>query len=76
MSEKFNPYEEKIIYHTIGNGKTLKVGIISDSQIIPSDKKQDKFLKIFSFHLKNTLEILKSQKIEVLILNTQYYWIN
>ena len=67
MSEKFNPYEEKIIYHTVGNGKTLKVGIISDSQIIPSDKEQDKFLKIFSFHLKNTLEILKSQKIEVLI---------
>ena len=67
MSEKFNPYEEKIIYHTIGDGKTLKVGIISDSQIIPSDKEQDKFLKIFSFHLKNTLEILKAQKIQVLI---------
>ena len=67
MSKKFNPYEEKIIYHTIGNGKTLKVGIISDSQIIPSEKEQDKFLKIFSDHLKNTLEILKSKKIQVLI---------
>ena len=67
MSEKFSPYEEKIIYHTIGDGKNLKVGIISDSQIIPSDKEEDKFLKIFSFNLKNTLEILQSQKIQVLI---------
>ena len=67
MSEKFSPYEEKIIYHTIGDGKNLKVGIISDSQIIPSDKEEDKFLKIFSFNLKNTLKILQSQKIQVLI---------
>ena len=67
MSDKFNPYEEKVIYHTVGDGKTLKVGIISDSQIIPSNKESDKFLQIFSVHLKNTLEILKTQKIQSLI---------
>lgn len=67
MNEPFDPYEEKIISHTIGDGKTLKVGIISDSQIIPSDKKSDEWLKIFSHHLKNTLEILKGKKIQALI---------
>ena len=67
MNEHFDPYEEKIISHTIGDGKTLKVGIISDSQIIPSNKKSDEWLKIFSHHLKNTLEILKEKKIQALI---------
>ena len=67
MSEDFNPYEEKIIFHTIGNKKTLKVGIISDSQIIPSSKKEDEWLKIFSEHLKKSLEILKLHKVEVII---------
>ena len=67
MSENFNPYEEKIQYHTVGDGKTLKVGIISDSQIIPSDKECDRYLKLFSYHLKNTLEVLKSHKIQALI---------
>ena len=67
MNEPFDPYEDKIISHTIGDGKTLKVGIISDSQIIPSDKKSDEWLKIFSHHLKNTLEILKKNKIQALI---------
>ena len=67
MIKDFNPYEEKIIYHSVGDQKTLKVGIISDSQIIPSTKKEDEFLKIFSEHLKKSLEILKQKKIEVLI---------
>ena len=67
MINEFNPYEEKMIYHTIGDKKTLKVGIISDSQIITSSKKEDQWLKIFSDHLKKALEVLKSHKIEVLI---------
>jgi len=67
MSENFNTYEEKIIYHSIGDKKTIKVGIISDSQIIPSNKKEDEWLKIFSEHLKKALEVLKFHQIEVLI---------
>ena len=67
MNENFNPYEDKLIYHSIGDKKTLKVGIISDSQIIPSNKKEDEWLKIFSEHLKKALEVLKLHQIEVLI---------
>ena len=67
MINDFNPYEEKVLNYTIGDKKTLKVGIISDSQIIPSSKKEDEWLKIFPLHLKQSLEILKSHKIEVLI---------
>ena len=67
MIENFDPYEEQLIYHSIGDKKSLKVGIISDSQIIPSSKKEDEWLKIFSVHLKQALEILKNHKIEVLI---------
>ena len=67
MKENFNPYEEKLIYHSIGDKKTIKVGIISDSQIIPSNKKEDEWLKIFSEHLKKALEVLKFHQIEVLI---------
>ena len=67
MKEDFNAFEEKIIYHSVGDKKTLKVGIISDSQIITSSKKEEEWLKIFSFQLQNTLEILKSHKIEALI---------
>ena len=67
MLEDFNPYEEQIILHSIGDKASLKVGIISDSQIITSSKKEDEWLKIFSIHLKRSLEILKLHKIEVLI---------
>ena len=67
MINEFNPYEEKIIFHSIGDKKTLKIGIISDSQIITSSKKEDEWLKIFSEHLKKSLEVLKLHKIEVLI---------
>ena len=67
MLEDFNPYEEQIIIHSIGNKTSIKVGIISDSQIITSSKKEDEWLKIFSDHLKQSLEILKLHKIEVLI---------
>ena len=67
MNENFNPQEDKLIYHSIGDKKTLKVGIISDSQIIPSNKKEDEWLKIFSEHLKKALEVLKLHQIEVLI---------
>ena len=67
MKNDFNPYEEKILNYSIGDKKTLKVGIISDSQIIPSAKKEDEWLKIFSLQLKRSLEILKLHKIEVLI---------
>ena len=67
MVENFDPYEENLIFHSIGDKKNLKVGIISDSQIIPSNKKEDEWLKIFSDHLKKALEVLKNHKIEVLI---------
>jgi len=67
MNENFNPYEDKLIYHSIGDKNTLKVGVISDSQIIPSNKKEDEWLKVFSEHLKKALEVLKLREVEVLI---------
>ncbi len=63
----FNPFEEKILHYSIGDKKTLKIGIISDSQIITSSKKEDEWLRIFSVHLQRALEVLKLHKIEVII---------
>ena len=67
MLENFDPYEEKILNYTVGDGKTLKVGIISDSQIIPSANDPNPLLNIFTDHLKRTLEVLKYHKIQALI---------
>ena len=67
MLENFDPYEKEIKHYTIGDEKTLKVGIISDSQIIPVQNSPNYFYKIFSQNLKNTLEVLKSQNIQALI---------
>lgn len=67
MQEDFDPYEKEIKYYTIGDKTTLKVGIISDSQIIPEENSPNFFYQIFSQNLKNTLEVLKSQNIQALI---------
>ena len=67
MQEDFDPYEKEIKYYTIGDKTTLKVGIISDSQIMPEENSPNFFYQIFSQNLKNTLEVLKSQNIQALI---------
>jgi hypothetical protein len=47
MQENFEPYENEIKHYTIGDEKTLKVGIISDSQIIPFQNSPNFFMKYF-----------------------------
>lgn len=60
----FDPYEP-ITRYIVGNGKNLKVGIISDLQLLPRDNYTD-----FNYteHLKNSLEVMKSQNIQSLIV--------
>ena len=52
MINEFNSYEEKIIYLSIGDKKTLKVKIASNNLINVLSKKEDEWLKFFSVHLK------------------------
>ena len=47
----YSPYD-KIKSYTIGDGKTLKIGILSDSHINLSKKKEKKFIKRCSKKIK------------------------
>ena len=64
-SIKYSPYSESIEYYTIGDGKTLKIGIISDSQLQPSES--EKKYEPFTNHLKRALNFLYNEKVEVII---------
>lgn len=59
----YNPYE-KITHYTVGDNRTLKVGIISDAQLkgSPSDDKYN-----YTIHLERALLTLKANNIEVLV---------
>lgn len=57
--------EEEIKVATVGNGKTLKVGIISDFQLPP--KKPDAENK-YANHLKKALELLKTLEVEMILV--------
>ena len=63
----YNPYDE-IKKYTIGDSKTLKIGIIGDTQLI-SLSEPNEFYKQFSKNIKKTFEILKENKINVLIID-------
>ena len=62
---KYSPYSDSIEYYTIGDGKTLKIGIISDSQLQPSES--EKKYEPFTKHLKRALNFLYKEKVEVII---------
>ena len=62
----YNPYDE-ITKYTIGDTKTLKIGIIGDTQLIPLSLNHP--FQYFSNTLKKSLEILKENKINVLIID-------
>ena len=60
----FNPYAETTSY-TIGDGKTLRVGILSDSQLTYGEHDHN---YPFSYdHLIQSLKVMKEKKIQVLI---------
>ena len=63
----YNPYDE-IKEYTVGDSKTLKIGVIGDTQLI-SLSQNDEFYLQFTKNLKKTLEILKENKINVLIID-------
>ena len=64
-SIKYSPYSDSIEYYTIGDGKTLKIGILSDSQLQPSES--EKKYEPFTNHLKKALTFLLKEKVEVII---------
>ena len=63
--QNYSPYDNEIKYYTIGDGKKLKVGIISDSQLMPDPSQTD--LEIFTLHLKSALQILYNNKVDSII---------
>jgi len=65
--DDYNPYDE-IKEYTIGDSKTLKIGVIGDTQLI-SLSDSNKFYLQFSQNFKKSLEILKEKKINVLIID-------
>ena len=64
----YNPYSDKIEEYQIGDNKTLKIGIIGDSQLI-DESTYSEFYRKFQENFKKSLEILKEQKINVLIID-------
>lgn len=63
IQSNFNPYGELEVI-TIGDGRSLTVGIISDSQLNASLKEVD---LVFTHHLERSLDVLKEHNIDVLI---------
>ncbi len=60
----FNPYSSPSTY-TIGDSHNLKIGILSDSQLTSSSS--DKMFPYSYEHLLQSLQVMKNEKIEVLI---------
>ena len=65
--KEYNPYDE-IKEYTIGDSKTLKVGIIGDTQLISLSYPNELYLQ-YSKNFRKSLEILKENKINVLIID-------
>ena len=63
----YNPYD-KVKEYKVGDSKTLKIGVIGDTQLI-SLSDENEFYSKFSKNFKKTLEILKENKIDVLIID-------
>ena len=63
----YNPYDE-IKEYKVGDSKTLKIGVIGDTQLISLSYDNKEYLQ-FSKNFKKILEILKENKIDVLIID-------
>ena len=63
----YNPYDE-VKEYKVGDSKTLKIGVIGDTQLISSSEKNKAYLQ-YSKNFKRTLEIFKDNKIDVLIID-------
>ena len=63
----YNPCGE-IKEYTVGDSKTLKIGIIGDTQLISLSNNNKLYIE-FTKNFKKTLEILKENKIDVLIID-------
>ena len=62
---KYSPYADSIEFYTVGDGKNLKVGILSDSQLMP--KPNQSSYEIFTLNLHKALNILYSKKVDSII---------
>ena len=63
----YNPYDE-IKEYSIGDTKTLKIGIIGDTQLLSLSFKNVLYSQ-FTQNFKKSLELLKEKKINVLIID-------
>ena len=63
----YNPYDE-IKEYKVGDSKTLKIGVIGDTQLI-SLSTNNKYYIQYTKNFKKALEILKEKKINVLIID-------
>ena len=63
----YNPYDE-IQKYIIGDSKTLKIGIIGDTQLISLSYPNELYLQ-YSKNFKKSIKILKENKINVLIID-------
>ena len=64
----YSPYSDYIKRYKIGDNKTLKIGIIGDTQLINESTYNEHYRK-FQENLRKSLEILKTKKINVLIID-------
>ena len=63
----YNPYDE-IKEYSIGDTKTLKIGVIGDTQLLSLSFKNVLYSQ-FTQNFKKSLEVLKEKKINVLIID-------
>ena len=61
----YNPYAP-LTRHTVGDGVTLKVGIMGDTQLIASE--DDPYYN-YTEHLINAFKVLREQKVEVIVFD-------
>ena len=63
----YNPYDEIKVYK-VGDSKTLKIGVIGDTQLISLSTNNKDYIQ-YTKNFKKALEILKEKKINVLIID-------
>ena len=64
----YNPYDEIIKEYKVGDSKTLKIGVIGDTQLISLSTNNKDYIQ-YTKNFKKALEILKEKKINVLIID-------
>ena len=65
LSSPYSPYSNTIEYYTINTTSPLKIGIISDSQIM--SKIEHFWLETFTYNLKESFEFLKKENVDIII---------